>query len=326
MDPAAIREFIDLFQDFLDRSDSKNWPKETTSKNEIRDAYLVAEHIGKCVIRFIQQGLLEEFLDAIIKDNQIRSKPFVRQCLIHPPRIILKKIINSKTSIKQVEVAVQLYLEMYSEEMLQTSLMDLFVETASRETLIKNLSTELTEGQLVLFQTTVFLSELNNCNEPEEFVRELLKGASQECFEIVLVGLLNEEPKYKTAVHSIEVVVEQIMLRRQVSDKKFWDHFFLMRDEYFITIMCKYPNLFNHVCTALFDLGKLIKNKMSMKFFYIQMSRKDFKYVVYNLCELEETKYKFIDAALERSGDPDYWTKLIQEIDSEMDELDDIIY
>lgn len=315
MDVAAVREFIDFFQEFLAINEDKNWPLESTTENEFRDTFEVAEHIEKCVDRFKRQGVFEEFLDTLINDNQRQSRPFVRDCLTHPPRIILKKIINSKTSIKQVEVGVKLYLEMYSEDMLHSSLIDLFVETASKETLIRNLSTELSEGQLVRFQTKVFLSELNSCNEPENFVKDLLNDASQECLEIVLVGLLNEEPKYQNAVRSIEVVVEQIMVRKQLTDKKFWKHFFLIRDKYFRRICRKYQNLFDHVCTVLFDVGRLFKEKMSMEFFYIEMSYKDFKYVVQTLCEQIEMKYKFIDIALERSGDPEYWTWLIQKVE-----------
>lgn len=314
MAAAVIREFIDFFQDFLILNEDNNWPEESTSEEDIRDAYTVAGHVEKYVHKLQQQGVLDEFLDASLKEHQTRSRLFLRGCFVNPSTIILKKIINSKTSIQQVEVGVKLYLEIYSEEMLHISLTNLFVETASKETLIRNLSTELSEGQLVIFQTKVLLTELNICNNPDQVLENLLNNVSQECLEVIVVSLLNEEPKYTNVVHCIEEALEETMSRKKLKDKEFWDHFFLIRDKYFRRICRKYPRLFNLICAALFDLGKVFKEKMSMEYFYIEMSYKDFKYIVQTICEHRDLRSKFIPIAMECSGDPEYWEQFIKKV------------
>lgn len=311
MDAAAFREFCCSFQEYLMLNEDKNWPLESTEEFMIRHAYILARHIEKAVERLQQRGVLEEFLDVALTDDQKKSRPFIRDCLINPSRLILKKIINSKTSPKQVEVGVKIYLEMYSEEMLQTSLTNYFVETASKETLIRNLTTELTEGQLTLFQTKVLLSELNSCSNPTEVVKNLLDKPKLFSLEVVIISLLNEEPKYANEVRCIEAAVEQKMLSKQLADKKFWKCFFQMRHKYLRRLCRKYQNLFKHVCTVLFDVAKLLKENMSMEYFYVKMTLRTLKYAVFALCQHRETKYKFIAAALEQSGDPDYWMTLL---------------
>lgn len=314
MEAEVIREFIDFFQEFLVLSESKNWPKESTSELDIKDAYEVAGHVEKCVDKFQELGLLDEFLDATLREHQQQSRSYLRECFTNPSRTLLKKIINSKTSVKQVEVGIKLYLEIYSEDMLNSSLANLFVETASKETLIRNLTTELTEGQLIKFQTKVFLFELITCNEPEKVLKELLDNTNQDCLEILIISLLDEEPKYINLVRTIEVAVKQKMLSKKLTDKDFWKHFFFIRDRYFRRVCEKYESLFNLVCGALFDIGKLFKAKMSMEFFYNEMTYDDFAYVVQTICEPGWLREKFIITALQCSGDPKFWDDFIQEV------------
>lgn len=277
----------------------------------IKHAYTLARHIEETVARLQQRGVLEEFLNVALTDDQRNSRPFIRDCLINPSRLILKKIINSKTSPKQVEVGVKIYLEMYSEEMLQTSLTNYFVETASKETLVRNLTTELTEGQLSLFQSKVLLSELNSCSNPAEVVKNLLDKPKLFSLEAVIISLLNEEPKYANEVRCIEVAVEQKMLSKHVTDKKFWKFFFQLSNKNMRRLCRKYQNLFEHICTVLFDVARLLKEDMSMEYFYIKMSLRTLKYAVFALCHHRDTKYKFIAAAMDQSGDPGYWMTLL---------------
>lgn len=310
---AAISEFVDLFQEFLFINANKEWPKETTTEHDIRDAYSVAVHIERCVAKLQQLGVLDEFLDTTLNSHQAESRPFLRDCLMNPSKIILKKIINSKTSIQKVELGVKLYLEEYSEDMLQTTLENLFVETASKETLKRNLCTELSEGQLVLFQTKVLLSELNTCDHPENVLKDLLNEISHDCLEILVVSSLNEEPKHVSSVKCIVSVLEQTMSSKQLTDKAFWAIFFQIRTQYLQNICRKHEKLFDLICTVLFDVAKLIKQNMSMEFFYIEMSYEDLEYTVRTICDHRQIGPKFIAKAREFSGDPEYWQEFIEE-------------
>lgn len=314
MEAAEIREFVDFFQGFMLINENEEWPKESTTEDDIRDAYSVAVHIERCVAKLQQLGVLDEFLDATLNEHQRKSRSFLRDCLMSPSKIILKKIITSKTSIEKVEIGVKLYLEEYSEDTLQTSLLNLFVETASKETLKRNLCTELSEGQLILFQTKVLLSELNSCSQPDEVLKDLLSNISQDCLEVLVVSSLNEELKYLNSVKYIAAALEQQMLSRQVTDKTFWAHFFLIRDKYFQRLCRRHPRLFDLICTVLFDVGKLIKENMSMEFFYVEMSREDFEYTVQTICGHRPIGPLFIAKTQACSDDPDYWIQYIDKV------------
>lgn len=311
MEATVIREFVDFFQDFLLIEENRNWPVESTTEDDIRDAYEVALHVEKCVDKFRRLGILDEFLDATLNEHQKTSRQFLRECFTNPSRLILKKVINSKTSTEKLELGVKLFLEIHSEDTLQSSLIKLFVERASKETLIRNLSTELSKGQLVTFQSKVLLSELNTSNELDEVLKELLIDTNQDFLEVFVVCLLNDEPKYHNTVCCIKVALEQRMLSKKLKDKDFWEQFFMIRDKYIRRICRKYPTLFNLICTVLFDVGKLLKENMSMEFFYIEMSYIHLAFIVQSICELNETSFNFLEIVDARSGDPQYWMDVL---------------
>lgn len=312
MEAATMRQFVDLFRDFLEFNMDENWPVESTPEQEIRNAYKLAAHIETSVDRFQQRGVLDEFLNSTLFLQSWRNRQFLRNCFTKPSDIVLKKIINSQTSIKQVEVGVKLYLEIYSGDMLQLTLARLLLETASRETLMRNLSTEFSTGQLVNFTSTLLLNELSTCNKPEEVLNELLNNTNQDCIDLLGISLLNRKPKYANSVQYIKVAVEQTMLSKKQTDKDFWKYFFGIRHEFFLEICQMHRHLFKLICGALFDVGKLLKEQMSTEFFYIDMTHHDLRHIVKIICIHTELMNRLYDNITESSDDPDFWEELIQ--------------
>lgn len=317
MEAGAIRKFVDFFQQFLELTENENWPVESTTEQEIRNTYAIAMHIEKCVDRFQRRGALDDFIYSILTSATWDSRKYLRDCLTKPSETVLKKIINSQTSIKQVEVGVNLYLEIYSARKLRITLGRLFMETASKETLLSNLSTEFTAVQLIKFKSTLLLSEMNTSDKPEEIVNELLNDTNQECVEVLVASLQNCLLTYDNSVHKhIRNGLERIMLCKKQTNKDFWKYFFNVKDKYLCNVGLLHPDLFELACTALFDVGKLLKEQMSTEFFYIDMTYFELEDTVKIICGHPLIKLKFCDYVIECSDDPEFWEQMIKNASS----------
>lgn len=310
METAIIRQFLDFFQDFINLYQLENWPNDDTSECEIKNAFLAAQHIEKCLDRLQKRDLINEFLSTL-NNKQDASQLFLKNCFTDPPKYILKKIIKSKSKISLLDSGFKVFLQLYSEEKLETYLAELMLEAASQETLLKNLSVEIPKEKLLEFKSKLLLSELNSSGNSKETVTELLQQCNQDTIELLVVSLLNKDIKYTNAVKNIENGFIKIMSSKNQSDKSFWKSLFKLDDIYLQEVCLKDGELFKMMSTALLDCGKLLREQMSTDYFYIDLTYSELVSTVRKICDNDNLRIEFLDIVSESSSDLGFWESVV---------------
>ncbi|KAG6448509.1 hypothetical protein O3G_MSEX005555 [Manduca sexta] len=186
MDTAVVQQFLDFFQDFINLCLSENWPSNTTTENEIKNAFIIAKHIEKCLDALQKQNVMSEFL-ATLNNNQDVSNTFLKNCFLDPPKCVLKKIINSDCKVTQMDSGFKIFIELFGERKLEDHLTDFMIEAASTETLLQNINTELSKEKILNLKSHLFLAELSTCENPEEVLKRILKESSENTVELLSV-------------------------------------------------------------------------------------------------------------------------------------------
>lgn len=304
MDATVVRQFLDFIQDFLNLCRWKNWPNNETSEVEIKNAFLISQHVEKCLDKFQKNNLLHEFLAAL--DTPGNS---LHDCLTDPPKFILKKIINSDTKVTQLDIAFKVFLQLFSEQKLENYLTDYMVEKASNETLLKNLSIELSQEQILKFKSELFLTQINS--EKKECVIDLLNNCKQDTVNLLVLTLCNSDTKYLNSVNIISDCFLEVLLSKSNNFKHFWKLLFKVDDKYLIRMFVLHNNLFQYVCEALVDCGKLLTENMSAEYFYIDLTYSELVDVIKRLTSNEQLKTQFLDVLRENDVDCVYWMNIV---------------
>ncbi|XP_049878490.1 uncharacterized protein LOC126375555 isoform X1 [Pectinophora gossypiella] len=310
MDTAVVRQFLDFFQDFLNLCQQESWPDNETNEQEIKNAFLIATHIEKCLDRLQKQDLISEFLSTL-NSHQDSSKLFLKNCFADPPKYILKKIINSNTKINKMDVGIKVFLQLFSVEKLETCLTDLMLEAASKETLLRNLSTEISRENILKFKSQLLLSQLNSSEDSKDSLLGFLNGSNQDMIELLVVSLLNKDYKYNLAIQNILNILTQSLSSKDCKDKSLWKHIFKVNDDYLRKVCLEHGALFKLLTSGLLDCGKLLREQMSMKYFYIELTYSELVVIVQKICQDENLKYEFFDIIRENLGDVAFWENMI---------------
>ncbi|KAI8440718.1 hypothetical protein MSG28_009061 [Choristoneura fumiferana] len=198
---AVARQFLGLFQDFLQLCQLDDWPDNDTPESEIRNAFLTSQHIEKSLDKLQRRSTINEFL-SILNNANDTSNVLLKHCFTDPPKYVLKKIINSKTKIVQIDVGFTIFLEIFPEDRLEKCLTELMLEAASKETLLRTLP-EIPRDKILQFKSNILLNELNNCEDPKEAVINMIDGCTQDIVDLLVISLLNKDFKYLIAVNKL---------------------------------------------------------------------------------------------------------------------------
>ncbi|KAG7304677.1 hypothetical protein JYU34_010023 [Plutella xylostella] len=310
MEKAVVLQFLDFFQDFINLCHSENWPDNSTTEEEIKNAFLTSQHIEKCLDKLQKKHLLDSFLTAL-NDKEDNSDVFIKNCIADPPKSILKKIINSKTKITQMDVGFKIFLQMYSEDKLQRYLTDFIVEAASKETLLKHLG-DFSSEKLLKLQSKLLLAELVSCEDPQEPILEMLRNCDQGTTELLVLSLLNQEVKYRETVSKIKDTF--LMAISSKSDKiyqKLWKHLFSIEDKDLLELCLEYSDLFKVMSKGLIDCSKLLREQMSAEYFYINLTYSELVLATQKLCQNAILKEDFFAIVSENSSDLSFWENVL---------------
>lgn len=310
MDTLVVRQFLNFFQDFIHLCQKRNWPNNDTTPEEIRNAFLMAQHIEKCLDKFQKRLLIDEFL-SLVNNKENTSSLFLKNCLSDPPKYILKKIINSSANISQVDVGFTIFLELYSEQKLEVCLSDLMLEAASKETLLKCLKTDVPKEFLLEFKTNFLLSEVKDKNKTTKVIEDMLNKCTKDNMELLVQCILCKDLKYDKAVDIITEAFVSYMDGKTVSRKTSWKLFFDTDEEKFLQLCLNHSDIFKVVATALVDVGECLRNEMSLEHFYIELTYSDLVKIVQMICKNDNLKLEFLDIVAEKNVDFEFWTGLM---------------
>ncbi|XP_045504891.1 uncharacterized protein LOC123701451 isoform X1 [Colias croceus] len=306
MDTAVVQQFLNLFQDFINICQLENWPNNDTTEEEIKNAFLLAIHIEKCVDRLQKKLLIDDFLATL---NSIQSTPCLlfKKCLCDPPKYILRKVVTSTCKVTLLDVSYKIFLNLFSEEKLELCLSDLMTEAASKETLVNNLSTEFPKDKLVIFKSQFILIEFNDKIENEEAIINMLNNGDKETIELLIVCMLNKGVKFCNAVNLIVNSFISFMTTKNCSKKKFWRDFLNTEKSTLTGLFLNHGDLYKIVCKALMDCGRLLKENMSAEYFYIDLTYSELVRITNGICENENLKLEFMDIVNEKNDDVKFW-------------------
>lgn len=304
-----MQQFLSFIQDFLNLCQFESWPDNNTTEDEIKNAFLTAQHVEKCFDKLQKRNSLNEFL-SLVNDSDESTGVVTKNCLSDPSKYVLKKILHSKTKISQVDIGFKIFLELHSEQKLEDCLTELVVEAASKETLLKNLN-HVSKDKILHFKCILFLSELNACDDMKESVLQLLRNINQGTLELLMLCLLNKDMKYLDTVATINEAFACTMASKSHDNQSFWKNL-LNSDEKLLTQMClEHVNLFRLVCKALIDCSKLLRENMSSEFFYINITYSELVVAVKKLCESYVLKENFFDSISNSTFDLDFWQSML---------------
>lgn len=310
MDAAVVRQFLDFFQDFLRLCHSEDWPNNDTSEEEIKNAFIISRHIEKCLDRLQRRNILNEFL-ANVNSNQDVPNAFLKSCFSNPPKYILKKIINSKTKITQMDIGFKCFLQIFSEANLEDCLADLMLEAASKETLLRNLLQEIPKEKILEFKSKLFLSEISHCEHPKEPFLSIFDNCTQDTVDLIVVSLLNSDIQYHKAVNIIVNLLLETLRTRKFTHKKFWKYLFSIQEGCFLQMCLRHGDLFRVIVKALKDCGMLLREQMSADYFYIDLSYSELVRNVTTICKNDNLKLEFFDIVRESAGDISFWENIV---------------
>ncbi|XP_047027452.1 uncharacterized protein LOC124635573 isoform X1 [Helicoverpa zea] len=307
METAVVQQFLNFFQDYIDLCQLDNWPDNDTTEAELRNALLISQHVERSLDRLQKRNVINEFLSVLNSHNET-SNSLIKNCLTDPPKYIIKKIIDSNTKINQLDIGFRLFLEIFSEDKLENCLTELMLEAASKETLLRNVSNQVGKDQILKFKSQVLLLELSACQSD---IQSLLNNCNQDIVELLVVCLLNNEPKYCKAVKLIADGILNIVISKDVTSKNFWRMLFKVDSQYFIEMCVDNSDIFTYIVEALADCGKLLREGMSSESFYIELNYSELVGVVQKICSNECLKSQFFDIVQNYDHDLPYWRKIL---------------
>lgn len=303
-----MHQFLNFFQDFINLCQWENWPNNETTEAEIKNAFLVAHHVEKCMDRFQEKSLLNEFLSSYNSTQDI-SDVYLKSCLHDPPKYILKKIINSNSSITQMDIAFKIFLQQFSDNKLEHYLADIMLETASKETLLKHMTVELSRERILKFKSQFLLCQMNN--ESKDFAKEMLDNCSEDTIELLVVSLCNTDPKYQSAVNIVSKCFLDVLMSKDNRYKKFWKLLFNVEEKYLLKMCVENSDLYSYMCEALINCGKLLIENMSAEYFYIDFTYSELVSIVHKLIKNEFLKSQFVDIIQNHDVDVVFWTNIM---------------
>lgn len=307
MDTAVIQQFLNFFQDYIDLCQSQNWPDNDTSETELKNAFIISQHVEKCLDKLQKKGVINEFL-SVLHNNEDISNNIFKNSLSDPPKYILKKIINSNTKIVQMDVGFKLFLELFSEDRLEKCLTELMLEAASKETLLQNLSNEIPKNRILKFKSDILLTELTSYNLD---TLELFNNCNQAMVELLVVSLLNNEQKYVAAVKQIADAFLSVVVSEDNTYKSFWRQLLKVDDKYFLEMCLENSDIFMYVIKAVSDCGKLLKEGMSAESFYIDLGQLELENVVKRICSNHCLKSQFFEIVKGYDSDINFWENML---------------
>lgn len=303
MDTAVVQQFLNFFQDYINLCQLENWPDNDTTEAELRNALIISKHVEKSLDRLQKRNVISEFLSVLNSYNET-SNSLIKNCLLDPAKYILKKIINSNSKINQMDVGFRLFLELFSEDKLENCLTELMLEAASKETLLRNVSNKMPKDKILEFKSKVLLIEITSCNSD---ILKLFNTCNQDIVELLVVSLLNNDPKYAAAVKSIADGILNIVLSKDSTFKNFWRLLFKVDNKYFIDMCVENSDIFTYIVEALADCGKLLREGLSAESFYIELNYSELEVVVQRICSNDCLKSQFFDIIKDYDSDLVYW-------------------
>lgn len=308
---AVIPSFLNFFQEYINLCRLSNWPNDNTTLEEIRNSFLISQHIGKSLDKFQEKSVIDEFL-SIVNKNQNASSLFFKQCYSDPPKYILKKIVNSSSNIDLMDAAFSIFVELFSEQQLEMYLNDFMLEAASKETLLKNLH-EFPREILLEFKSLLFLAEMSDIKNSNKFILEMFKNCNKDILDILLTCLFNKDIKHHREVHIVLEAFEAFVSNKSnwAASQTFWKLFFNTDKTMLIKIFLIHAGVFKHVAKLLIDCAQLIKEKMSMEYFYVNLTFSELKSILKIICEDHNLKLEFFDMIIEMDGDTSFWENLL---------------
>ncbi|XP_053616448.1 uncharacterized protein Ufm1 isoform X1 [Plodia interpunctella] len=289
MEAAVLRQFLDFFQDFLCLCQTENWPTNETSEEEIKNAFVIANHIESCLNKLHKKDIVTEFL-TILQSEQDFPDYFLKTCFADPQNYVLKKIIQSQTKIIQMDIAFKIFLEMFSKEKLEKCLADIMLETASKETLLRHIPNEIPKEKILEFKSQILLSELNSCEHPKDVLLDMFNALNQDNMNLLVISIINKDVTYLKSVNSIVNVFTDVISRKSYINKSLWKYLFSVDEKYFLQLCIDHMDLFKLIVRALVDCGRLLKENMSAEFFYIDLTYTQLVGVVKRICVDENLK------------------------------------
>lgn len=308
METAVTQQFLNFFQDFISLC-QLNWPVNTTTESEIKNAFATALHIEKCLDKLQQRDLISDFLSTLNIDDE--SNILLKNCFSNPSKYILKKIIRSDTKIDIVDMGIRLFIEIFDEHKLENCLTDLMVETASTETLLKNLHTELPKEKILQLKSKVFLSHISSSDDCKESVIKLLSPGTEDIIQLLVLSINNVDIRYRKGVSCIIECFLNIMLDRSESRQRFWKSLLNVEENYLINMCIEHNDLFTYITEAILDCGKLIYENISADLFYINLNYDELKSIVHRITKYNVLKQNFLSIIKESNTDLKFWEDIM---------------
>lgn len=309
MDAAVVRQLLDFFQDFLNLCQS-NWPDNSTTEDEIKNAFQASQHVVKCMDKLQKKECINEFLSILSSSHDVPNV-FLKTCFADPPKYVLKKIIESPTKIAQMDVGFKVFLGLFTNEQLENYLAELMLEAASKETLLKNLPQEIPKEKIIELKSQLLLLELNSCEDPKSIILNMLNNCDQDTINLLVLSLLNKDFKYNKSVNSIVNSFVDIMTSKNHINKSFWKFLFNVEDRHLLQLCLEHADLFKLIVKALIDCSKLLRENMSADFFYIDLTYSQLAGIVRKLFTNENLKIEFLDIVNESSMDLEFWENIL---------------
>lgn len=305
----AVEQFTDFMNDFLHLCQLDDWPNIDTTEHELRNAFLMAQHVVNCLDMLQQKSVISEFISTLNSENL--SHVLLKRCLEDPPKYMMKKIIQSSCKTSLMDVGFKLYVELFSEVKLEACLSDLFLETASKETLLTNIAKEFPKNNVLKLKSEFFLSEISKSDfeECKPIIKDMF-SKDNELIQLLVICLLNKDSKYINGVKYIIDIFKNVMQCRDVKYKSFWRCLYMLRENYLIDFCIENNDLFHLLSKALIDCGKLLKENMSAEYFYIDLTYSELKSMLRKICQNEELKMEFLEQ-VENTCDIDFWNNIL---------------
>ncbi|XP_045487700.1 uncharacterized protein LOC123689879 [Pieris rapae] len=310
METAVCQQFLNVFQDYLNLCQFENWPNNDTSCTEIKNAFLITIHIEKCLDRLQQLSLIDDFL-AVLGNSSDKQDFLLKNCLGDPPKFILRKIIASSIKIDVLDSAFKIFLELFSAEKLESYLSDLMLEASSIQILLCNLSVHIPKDKLLALKSKFLLSELYEMEDSQAVVIDMLNNnCTKDVLEMLIISMLNSSIELSNTVNSIVNAFLSFMTIKNSSKKIFWK--MLLQTENLLKLCLNHVDIFKKISKALFDCGKVHREKMSAEFFYIDLTYSELIRITKKICNNENLKSEFTVFVFELNEDENFWENILR--------------
>lgn len=310
MEKQIVQHFYDFFQDFLSLCICENWPENSTTDDEIKNAFQMAIHFEKCFDNLQRRSLFNDFLNALNNESDY-STLFIRNCFTNPAKVLLRKIIKSNCDINQIDLGIQVFIQLYSEEKFEDCLADIMVETASVQTLLNNVNSVLSIDNIRNFKSTLFLYQLKVNNNVTETCLNLCKNSEENDIELLVKCLINRDIKYHYVKNEIKNVFLTVMSNRTTAYRNFWRCLLHIEKKLLIDVCLEFNDIFQKITKSLIDSSKLIKENMSTEYFYIDLSYSELKLIIQAICENHVMKDEFMNNFIDNEFDLLFWENIL---------------